>query len=39
MHAAPRGTIGLREYQRNFVARVQQRSQRALGELRGARED
>jgi hypothetical protein len=38
-HAAPGRTIGLSKYQRDLVARVEQRGQRALGELRGARED
>jgi len=38
-HAAPGGTVGLRKHQRHFVAGVEQRSERALCECRGARED
>jgi hypothetical protein len=39
LQAAPGGTIGLRQDQRNFVARSDEPRQGSLGELRGARED
>jgi hypothetical protein len=37
--AAPGGTIGLRQYQRDVMARFEQRGERALCECRSARED
>jgi hypothetical protein len=37
--AAPGGTIRLREDERDVVAGVEQRCERALGEFRGAGED
>ena len=38
-HAAPRRPVGLGENQRYFVARLEQRGERALCECRGACKD
>jgi len=39
VQTAPRGPIGLRQDQRDVVTRIEQRSERALGELRRSGED